>query len=335
MPDSKPAVSQTLGSGRITWKEVAELAGVSQSAVSRTFTAGASVSPKTRAKMEAAAKTLGYRPTVLPSILRGGESSIVAVVVGGFYNPFFASALDLIVERLASEGKQTMLVKTDNDTSFDHLVEDLSRYRVDAVVSALSIASEETARSLSAYRIPIVALNSDHSGGWLRTISSGNRSAGQHAHRLLTERGRSKLAYFSGTGSTPDRGREEGFIAAGIECGQEIELVPGGFDYHAGRAAAVSRFTKGAIPDGIFCVNDLVACGVLDALRYDFGVRVPEEVSVIGYDNIPMSEWAPYMLTTFDQDLSKITEMALQLMKPDTDVTSITVEPRLVQRLTL
>jgi DNA-binding LacI/PurR family transcriptional regulator len=323
---------QTLKSSRrATWQEVAQIAGVSQSAVSRTFTPGASVSKKTRAAVEAAAALVGYRPTVLSRILQNGRSSIIAIVVGGLYNPFFTKALDLLAARLAQFGNQTMLVLAESDRSLDEIVNDLARYRVDAVISALPVATAETAIRLNSFRIPIVSLNSGHTGEWLRSVSSDSRSGGAQAAQAL--RRHKRLCYFAGYDSNAQNEREAGFVDECVALGKKPQTVICGYTYEEGRRAVAAYLASNRkLFDAVFCVNDLVACGVVDAIRYDLSLRVPEDVSIIGYDNIEMSTWAPYELTTFDQNMSLLVDRVMDMLSDQVALPSLLLPPSMVVR---
>lgn len=316
---------------RATWKEVAERAGVSQSAVSRSFTPGASVSPATRARVEAAAHELGYRPALAPHILKGGESSLVAIVAGGLYNPYFTEVLDRLVQRLADVGKRAMIVKAQSDTDLDEAIDELSRHRVDAVVSALAVSSRRAADALNRWRIPIVTLNSGFAGDWLRSVNSDNRSGGRQAFELLRALGCVRPCYFSGGGGTPDARRLAGFRQAAEAAGVAAETVACGFDHDDGHRELLVRFASADPPDGIFCVNDLVACGVVDGLR-ELGIEVPRDVAVIGYDDIPMAAWQPYALTTFSQTLPRLVDGVLRMLEPAPARHTLNVPPLLVRR---
>ena len=130
--------------------DVARLAGVSQSAVSRTFSEGKSVSEDTRKKVLKAAKKLGYSPNFIPRILLKHRSHFVAVVISGTSNPFYALAFEEFTKALQKTGHQVLLIHTDSDHSLDGVLPRLASYRVDAIVSALPVLSEEAAQSLGA-----------------------------------------------------------------------------------------------------------------------------------------------------------------------------------------
>lgn len=314
--------------------EVARRAGVSQSAVSRTFT-GASVSPQTRAKVLEAAAELGYVPAKLPSILQKGRSSIVAIVAGGLYNPYFTTMLDALATSLQAQGNQIMLVRSTSDTDLDEVVEELAGYRVDAVVSALSIKSEKVASALGRFRIPIVSLNSGIASGYVRSVSTDNRGAAIEAAKLFKQQGRSRLAYLAGTDSTPQSSRQAGFVSEAMrKRWLEPIIKVAGYDYDSGFRAALSLFDDDDRPDAIFCVDDLVALGAIDAVRTRLGLRVPEDVAVIGFDDIPMASWAAYELTTFRQDIPGLIRGVNSMLCEEVGAASLVLAPTLVRRST-
>lgn len=307
--------------------DVARLAGVSQSAVSRTFTPGASVSAETRAKVMAAAEALAYQPNLIPRIMATGRSEIVAVVAGGFYNPYFTDTLEVIVRVLRDAGKQVMLVHAESDLALDGVVGELKRYRVDAVVTPLSIRTQSVADLLSTFRIPIVTLNAGITGGLIRAVISDSEAASSDAARFLHEQGGTRFGYVGGPESPQQDRRERGF-AAGLKALGHPAYVRaiGDFDYGGGYRAVVDTF-RDDCPDAIYCMNDLAAFGVIDALRKELGLRVPEDVLVMGYDDIAMASWSAYDLTTFNQNTDLLIEGVMKMMEPAELRTTITCVP--------
>ncbi|QWT21542.1 LacI family DNA-binding transcriptional regulator [Bacillus sp. NP157] len=312
---------------------VARLAGVSQSTVSRVFSAsGAAVSPAVREKVMKAAAELNYRPNALPAILQTGRSGIVAVVVGGFYNPFFTEFLRCVTEVLRAHRLEIMLVDTHSDDNLNEIVGELSRYRIDGVISAMAIGSARVARTLESAGIPIVAVNSKRVGT-LRTVSTDNRSAGGVAADLLVDGGCRKIAYLAGRESQSQTEREKGFLKRLQSRGMPVpDRLVAGFSYEEGYAAAKALLSSGSRPDGIFCVNDLVAIGAMDALRIEYGLSVPGDIQVIGFDDIPMAGWRAYDVTTFHQDMQALAEGSVALLADEPVKPSITIPPRLVLR---
>lgn len=281
----------------------------------------------------AAAAALNYHPNALPGILQTGKSGIVAIIVGGFYNPFFTRFLELMSAALRSRKLQVMLVQADSDSALDEVVGDLARYRVDAVISALAIRSEQVAEQLNAYNIPIVTVNSSISGGFIGTVSSDNFSAGAFAVRFLQARGCTQIGYLAGRDSVPQNERQRGFFGEAQRLGLNKPLCSvAGFSYEEGYQGALAlRATEGT-PDGIFCVNDLVALGAIDAIRHEWKLRVPEDVQIVGYDNIPMTAWRTHSLTTFDQNMDELVAGALMLMDTLPLKHTVTVLPEIIER---
>lgn len=315
---------------------VARRAGVSQSTVSRVFSAGvgaaATVSAETRERVMRAAEELNYRPNALPAVLQTGRSGLVAVVMGGFYNPAYAEILRCITRALRDQRLEAMLVHADSDGSLESLVGELSRYRIDGAISMLGIRSPKVAANLQRLGIPIVAINSRKYSG-IRTVAIGNVSIGGAAASALVERGCRTLAYLAGRENPSQDDRERGFRKRVLALGVPAPaIVAAGFTYDEGYAAALRLFASGARPDGLFCVNDLVAVGALDAIRREFGLRVPQDVQVVGCDDIPMAAWQEYALTSFATDWEAVAHECVALLADAPSAQTADVPSRIVLR---
>jgi DNA-binding LacI/PurR family transcriptional regulator len=302
----------------ITSHDVARLAGVSQSAVSRAFTPGASISPALREKVKAAATRLGYQPNLLPRMILHGRSGIVAVVVGGGYNPHHAATLEAFSLALRKAGKKIMLVQGDSDRALDEVVGELIGYRIDGVVSALSILTHKAAAAISAHGIPVVILNSGITTDFVHVVEIDNEAAGRAAAQHLITRGARRLSYV-GAESIASRARQLGFCTAAVEAGiARPSYLHGTLDHDGGFTAGQAMLAAKDRPDGIFCVNDLTAIGVIDALRLEGGLTIPQDAQLIGFDNIPASRWPAYDLTTIDQDVETMARRAIELLEGGT-----------------
>ncbi|MDG2515690.1 LacI family DNA-binding transcriptional regulator [Sphingobium yanoikuyae] len=298
-----------------TSHDVARAAGVSQSAVSRAFTPGASVSPEMRARIEKVAAMLGYRPSRLPGIMRRGKSGIVAVVVGGFYNPFHTMTLESFTRALTSAGRQVMLVQVESDRDLDEAVGDLVALNIDGVVSALSISSPEVAAVLDRHRLPIVTLNSAIESEWVRAVNSDNKETGRQAARTLHASGSQEFASVMGPIDTLSHSaRPEGFTEVLRKLGiVKVEALHGGYDYGWGREAGSLLLAQPRRPDGVFCGNDLIAAGIID-LWAEHGLHAPDDFRIIGCDNIPFAAWPAYDLTSFDQRSDDMASFAIDAL---------------------
>ena len=314
---------------------VARLAGVSQSAVSRTFTPGGIVSPATRAKVLAAASTLGYRPNLLSRSLTTGRSGIVAVAVGGLSNPFHAMALECFATGLQRRGRQVMLVVGEDEWALGSAVELLSGYQVDAVLSSLSVNARDVAEALTRFSVPIVTMNSSVTNRWVRTVAADDHEAGAAIAKHLYGQGARRFGYIAGrSGTLAQERREAGFRQGLAEFGiTDCERAQGNHHYSGGAASVRTLYASGTGPDGLFCLNDLTAMGAIDALRVEFGLRCPDDVLVAGYDNIDGSAWPPYRLTTVDVGMDRVAAEAFALIEgEDSGPPEVLVQPRLVLR---
>ncbi|HEY5204225.1 MAG TPA: LacI family DNA-binding transcriptional regulator [Roseiarcus sp.] len=297
--------------------DVAKLAGVSQSAVSRTYRQGTSVSEETRRKVLEAATALDYRPSMIPRIMLTHRSYLVAVVVGGLYNPFYATVLEIFSARLQDAGYQVLLMHTDSGHTLDDIIPRLSSYRVDAIVSALAVMSGAAAQDLARLKIPVVLFNAALANKWVSSVSSDNLGAGRAVAAHLVERGAKRFGFIAGpANSSASKVRFAGFRGQLAENQTApVAFAEGDYRYEGGRAAALAIFAAAHPPDALFCANDLMAIGAMDALRTDLGLRVPEDVLVAGFDDIPAAAWAAYGLTTVVQDASRMVDQTIALLR--------------------
>jgi DNA-binding LacI/PurR family transcriptional regulator len=313
--------------------DVARQAKVSQSAVSRTFTPGASVSQDTRDKVLAAAEALGYRPNLLPRMLHTDRTNMIAVVTGDLANAFYSMVLDAISTALREAGKIVILVRVDSDLALDEVVTDLAGYRVDAVVSALSVHSKVAAKALESIRTPVIQLAHGAVGERIWTVNVDNIAAGRAAADLLLANGGTRFGYIGGFESPNQDRRKRGFIKALAARGLSVsETVCESYSHQGGSAAANALLDAGEI-DALFCANDLLACGAMDAARAR-GLICPRNIKIIGFDNIEQAAWPTYALTTFDQQIDLLVTMVIRAITdgPATPRTQL-IDARLIHRI--
>jgi len=307
----------TLPPPKITATDVARLAGVSQSAVSRVFTPGASASAKTAAKVRAAAEQLGYRPDPLARAIVTGRTRIIGLVVAYLENQFYPIALERISRALQARGYHVLIFMAENSTEkVAEVVGDLIDYRVDGIITAsVSMSNDLTAR-LIALGIPVVNFNRGQDDLRLTDITSDNIAGGQRATEFLIAGGHRRIAHVMGwQGSSTGRDRAEGFRRAMQAANlPPLAMIDGMYD--RATAAQVTRSLCGLPerPDAIFVGNDHMAFAVIDSLRADLGLRVPQDVSVIGYDDVPMAAWPAYDLTTIRQPVNRMVEATVDAL---------------------
>ncbi len=298
-------------SDRVTAADVARLAGVSQSAVSRVFTPGASASKKTAEKVRAAADALGYRPDPLARAMSTGRTRIIGLVVGYLDNMFYPLVLERLSRALKAEGYRILIFMTDRaGTDVDEVMRDLIDHRVDGIITASVGISDALTVRCAAAGIPVVMFNRGQDDPRLTEVTSDNIAGGARVAEFLMAGGHGRIAHIAGwQGSSTGRDRAEGFRRAMAAAGREPVAVIDG-EYDQATAAAAARSLAGRV-DAIFVGNDHMAFAVMDALRHDMGLRVPEDVSVVGYDDVPMAGWPSYRLTTVRQPVDEMVARAV------------------------
>ncbi len=323
---------------RVSSEEVARLAGVSRSAVSRTFTEGAYVSDKTRAKVRAAAEALGYRPNAIARSLTMQSTGIVGVVASELKNPYYAAMLETLALKLRSV-KLAPLVQMVETGRIDELIDTMLGYQVDGVILTAATMSSVMAAACARAGIPVVMLDRYSSHENVCSVVSDNLKGGRLAARHLIDAGCTQLAIIEGlpdTSSSADR--TSGFLAelrrAGLQLAGE---VVGDYSYYGGIDAARKLLSANPDIDAIFCCNDAMAIGAIQVIQNELGRSIPDDVAVMGYDNSEMSAWPQFGLTTIDQDAKEMVDSGVdllvsQLVAPDVPVQNRVLEPKLIKR---
>lgn len=293
-------------SEKVTSLQVAQLAGVSQSAVSRVFTPGASVSKKTEEKVRKAAAELGYRPNVLARAMVSGKSRIIGLVVGYLDNYFYPEALEKLSNALQEQGYHVLIFMASRSAgNIDDVMDEILDYQVDGVILASVPMSSDIAMRCQQAGVPVVLFNRSQDLEGITTVTSDNYAGGRKVAEFLVAGGHEKIAYIAGwQGASTQRDREAGFRAALGEAGKTVfKMDAGEFHTENARAAARRMFDVAPDdrPDAVFVANDHMALAVMDVIRFELGLRIPEDISVVGYDDVPPAAWPAYNLTTIRQ----------------------------------
>ena len=298
-----------------TSADVARLARVSQSAVSRTFTPGASVSQATREKVMRAAAELGYRPNALARAVISGRSRLVAFLVAYLDNQFYPIVIEKLSRRLQEDGYQVLLFMTDPGNQ-DEVVRRILEYQVEAVVMASATLSSGLARECAAIGIPVVTLNRYVSSSPTSSITSDNIEGGRLVARHLAAGGHKCIAFIAGAeDSSTSRDREAGFYRGLAEKGiVPFARVVGGYTFDGAAQAARKLLAAPVRPDAIFVANDHMAFSVMDVARAEFGLKIPADLSIAGYDDVPEASWKGYDLTTVSQSPDSMVDETARLL---------------------
>lgn len=315
----------------VTLKEVAERAGVSRSAVSRTFTEGASVSEKTRKKVEAAAQELGYSPNALASSLTTGRTKLIGLVSNNFHNPIFLEVFDQFTRGLQDRGYRPLLLNLTDETDAEASVRLLRQYSVDGVIVASSTLPPNFAAAFHEAGVPVV-----HSFGRsaqnppVPVIGIDNVACGRMAARTLLTRGYKRVAFLGGPpDATSTQDRFDGFMqivrdADGVAVTHSFAQA---YTFDAGRAEML-RLLQSPHADAYFCGDDVLSIGALSAIA-ESGLSVPGDIGVIGLNDMEMARWQNINLTTIHQPIKSIVEASVQAIVSMLEDPDITPESRI------
>ena len=321
----------------ITSQDVAAYLGISQSTVSRAFEPTSRISEKTRARVMKAAKELGYRPNAIARSLVSQQTNLIGVIKGPNFNPMFSELLTETARAIQEQNRQMVYYEAGDSEDTGHILSKLLQYRVDGLILMYASLSSDLTREARKIGIPVLQMMRYTADSLASVVLPNNHNGAIQAIRHLRENGYQNFAYVSGeAGSSSNVERQLGFIHALGEHGQEPVISQGNYTYESGYKALYELKDKIQLPCGILCANDVMALGVLDAAK-ELKIRVPEEIGVVGFDDIPMSQWKSYQLTTLRQPMKQLAESAVQMLvnrieQPETAIERVQFDFELVIR---
>jgi DNA-binding LacI/PurR family transcriptional regulator len=300
---------------RPTSYDVAIRAGVSQSAVSRCFRPGSSISPTTRERVLAAAREINYRPNAIASGLITKRSGLVAVIISNLTNLYYPEVLSELTRRLSDRGLRVLLFTLDLESDVDAMLDHVWRFRVDGAITAARLSLAQL-QEFAANRVPVVLYNRIGEGEPVPSVCCDSVAAERQLVDQLHQSGHRQFGLISGPDdNTVSRERIRGAMSRLDALGLKAELISGAFDYDSGRVGLTELMerTRGQI-DAVICANDLMAIGAIDAARIDLGLSVPGQVSIVGFDGVGPAQWGSYQLTTVRQPVGRMTEAAVNML---------------------
>ncbi|MCA9904622.1 MAG: LacI family DNA-binding transcriptional regulator [Anaerolineae bacterium] len=302
---------------RVTSIDVATLAGVSQSTVSRVFSDMDNISPEKRRRVLDAANKLGYIPNAIARSLTTQRTNIIGIVMANLTSPFYPYVLEKFLQRFRDMDKQTLLFTSAPNQDVDDIMPHIMQHRVDALIITSATLSTEVADKCLRYGIPVILFNRYILNSNANAVCTDNVEGGRIIANLLLDSGHQNIAYISGQPNvSTNTDREKGFSDRMRERGMTEWLrEEGDFFYQSGYDAAIRLLSRPDRPDAIFCASDNMALGAIDAARYSLGLRVPDDVSIVGFDDMPMAAWPAYQLTTMAQQVDLMVETTIELMQ--------------------
>lgn len=307
---------------RATSIDVAALAGVSQSAVSRAFTPGTSIKEATRQKVLEAARKLNYVPNSIASSLTRNRSNIVALILGNLDNPFYVHTMHRFSQELQKLGRQTLTFTLSDEMQSDDAILKVLQYQVEAVILTSAQLSTRMISLCQDRGIPVILFNRYVPHSSVYGIRCDNEMGGRMiADAFLQASARSFMMITGDPNGTTSQDRVRGFVERLLETGirrDQILEYPGKSSYEGGGEAIDAHMATGKpLPDAVFGIADIMAMGAIDKLRGTYGLSIPEDIMVAGFDGIPEGGRAPYKLTTVEQPISEMVEETLSLLRFD------------------
>jgi DNA-binding LacI/PurR family transcriptional regulator len=300
----------------VTSYDVARHAGVSQSAVSRCFKPGASISKATKAKVMKSAKELGYQPNAIAQGLITRRSNLVAVIISNLTNLYYPEVLAEITQRLALHGVKVLLFSLSKESDVDQVLQQVWSYRVDGAIVAARLSPDQI-RDFQTRGVALVLYNRLEESMPCDSVCCDSAAGERQLVEALLASGHQHFGIIAGpsdsyVGEERVRSARECLERAGK---QQVPLVRGEFDYQTGRSgfAHLMQDTGGKL-DAVICANDLMAIGALDAAKYDFACKVPSDVSITGFDGVGPATWQSYLLTTIRQPVRRMTDAAVTML---------------------
>ncbi|MEO1573653.1 MAG: LacI family DNA-binding transcriptional regulator [Pseudomonadota bacterium] len=309
--------------------DVAELAGVSQSAVSRVFQPGASASKEMRSRVLKAAKKLGYRPNAIARGLITQRSDMVAVLISVQTNLYYPEVLVQLTKRFSERGVRVLLFALEHEGDIESTLEQVLRYRVDGVVTAAMLSLPQLALIENA-DIPVVFFNRTLPDAPVNSVRCDQEEGERWLVKQLVAAGHQRFAIITGPDDSPvsterTRGATRKLHELGVE---QFEVVKGDYSYDSGRQCFNDLASADRIPDAVIAANDAMAIGCIDEARSAFNLRVPEDLSVVGFDGIGPSLFDAYALTTIRQPLARMTDAAVSMLLDRIDSPELAPEKR-------
>ena len=298
----------------ISAHEVAERAGVSRSAVSRTFTHGASVSEATREKVLRAAEELGYQVNDLARGLLANRSQLVGMIASDPETPFRSLQISTLSRLLVESGRVPVLITTDGTAAGQASHANLLRYRAQATIVLSGMPSRAFIELAQRNGQPLIAIGRSEEGP--DHIRVNNALAAATAVQVFAARGMHRIGMVTSAVGSPNLlEREQAYVEAARMAGLEVFVEKAErTDYEGGSLAASLLLSPARRVEGVFCVNDLMALGLMDYARNMLGLSIPNDLSVIGFDDIPEANWGAYRLTTFQQSAEKQAREILNIL---------------------
>ena len=321
--------SKTRHNRRATSYDVAKLAGVSQSAVSRVYKDGASASPAMRKRVLEAAEEVGYRPNAIARGLITQRSNMVGVIISRMTNLNYPEVLVELTRAFSERGIRVLLFTIERESETAAVLDQLLQYQVDGVVTAAMLTNDQL-KMLERARIPAVFFNRSPKDGTVSAVRCDQEEGERWLVRQLVESGHRNIAIITGPeDSAVSLERTRGAISQLSDLGiQNPLVVTGDYSYESGRQCCRQMLAMPQKPDAIIAANDMMAIGCIDEARERYDLLIPDDISIVGFDGIGPSSFAAYQLTTVQQPVERMTKATVSMLIERIEDSSVSPEER-------
>lgn len=301
---------------RVTSYDVAREAGVSQSAVSRVFRPGFSVSKKTRDKVLATAKKMGYRPNAIARMLITKQSGMVAVIISSRANLNYPEVLSQLNRHLAAQNKRVLLFTLDDVDGLDELLNNIWTFQVDGVIALAAHFDHDSLEQFDEHQIPVVLYNRNVPDCNANTVCCNHDKGIRQLIDLLHQGNHKKYLIISGPKDSDVANERRTIAQRYLESlgYKDVPIIYSDYGYTRSREVFNQFCSEHGVPDAVVCSNDMTAVGVIDEARDAFSLSVPSDLSVVGFDGINAASWFNYQLTTIQQPLEQLTRAAVDIL---------------------
>jgi LacI family transcriptional regulator len=325
----------------ITMRDVADRAGVSKSTVSHVLNGTRFVEPATEGRVRLAIRELGYRPNLLARSLRRHETRTIGLLTPNNANPYWAEMARVVEHAGYAQGYGVLLCNSNwSATQERDYVQTLLAKQIDGIVLASTAALIEVVDEIQAANVPVVVIDHIPAGRSVSVVLVDNYRGGYLAGAHLIRLGHQHVGCITPppkVGTTIDRvqGFRQAFAEVGIRLCDSV-FVAGDFEYHSGELGIRELLTRHPEVTAVYAVNDDMALGVIKGL-HRLGRRVPDDVSVIGFDNISYTTVVTPELTTIAQPMTEIGQHVVELLlkqihDPASAPEVVVLEPSLIER---
>ncbi len=284
--------------------------------MSRAYTPGTAVSETMRARVFAAADTLNYMPNALASSLITRRTNMIALVTGDLLNPFYAKIVNAFSLAFQAAGFHVLLFSASAEDKVDAAVGEVLKYRVDGVMLTSATLSNAVAAACQRVGTPVVLYNRYSTSAAISSVRIENDSGGAAMADFLVDGGYQRIAFVAGsdvdaTSADRERGFTERLRARGVGLAAR---AAGDYSFESGAETLRALWSAPVRPDAVFYASDLMAFGAIDAARHDLGLRVPDDIAVTGFDDLPIAAYPSYALTTIRQPVEAMAAAAVELL---------------------